>query len=364
MTRLCFVGALRRGNLHLKVKEFHDRYGKIVRIAPDELSYIEGQAWQDLYTGQTKNKGLQKNRVVFGAQEFSSILDGTDDDHTRMRKVLAHSFSNQALYRQEALLHQYIQKLIDKLRICADTGKVANIVEWYNFLSFDITGELAFSEPFDQLHHTVYHPWVKMIVGHLKYSAWSICLRYYAPLDKLMLFFAPPSLRRLKWLFVSMAREKVLRRVARPDSDKLDDILGACLPGQHQRAQMDMEELVGTFSFLIVAGSETTATVLAGMTNYLCGNPRVYDLLKQEVRSVKEAKDFTITSTAPMPYLNAVIKEGLRMCYPIPSALTRLVPAGGMTICGEYVPGGVSHHFTLGPAADSHRPHFNPQSLI
>jgi hypothetical protein len=35
--------------LPFSVKELHDAYGSVVRIAPDELSYNSPEAWQDIY---------------------------------------------------------------------------------------------------------------------------------------------------------------------------------------------------------------------------------------------------------------------------------------------------------------------------
>jgi len=43
-----------------------------------------------------------------------------------------------------------------------------------------------------------------------------------------------------------------------------------------------------------------------------------------------------------LPYLSAVIEEGLRMAPPVPSGLPRVVPADGGMVCGEWLPGGVS----------------------
>ncbi|RHZ53905.1 cytochrome P450 [Aspergillus thermomutatus] len=340
LTRLCWTVSLARGDLHLKIKSFHDRYGSIVRVAPDELSFIDGSAWQDIYAGSQRNKGLPKNDVIFGAQQFRSILDGTDEEHTRMRKVLASSFSNKNTDKQEGLLQRYLDILIRNLHQVARNSKAINVVEWYTWFAFDTTGELAFSESFNQLEQTISHPWVQMITSHLKYSALSVCLRFYSPLDRLMPLIAPPSLHRLKWSFISMAREKVFRRMNRPDSKGLDDIFGACnTPSDEKPIQMTTEELVGTFTFLIVSGSETTATVLTGITNYLCHNPRVLKLLTDELRSVPEEGGLTLASTATMPYLNGVIKEGMRLCHPVPGALSRVVPPEGKVIGGHFVPG-------------------------
>lgn len=36
------------GPQHLKMKEFHDTYGEVVRIGPNKLSFNSSQAWQDI----------------------------------------------------------------------------------------------------------------------------------------------------------------------------------------------------------------------------------------------------------------------------------------------------------------------------
>ncbi|WP_152722024.1 cytochrome P450, partial [Moraxella catarrhalis] len=45
---------------------------------------------------------------------------------------------------------------------------------------------------------------------------------------------------------------------------------------------------------------------------------------------------------AQLPYLNAVVNESLRIAPPVVIGVPRVVPAGGATICGRYVPAGVS----------------------
>jgi cytochrome P450 len=52
-----------------------------------------------------------------------------------------------------------------------------------------------------------------------------------------------------------------------PDFKGLDNILGACNPPSDEKPiQMTTEELVGTFTFLIVSGNEITANVLTGIS--------------------------------------------------------------------------------------------------
>lgn len=93
---------------------------------------------------------------------------------------------------------------------------------------------------------------------------------------------------------------------------------------------------------LIVAGSETAATLLSGCVFYLCTNPRIMGRLVSEVRSAfTTEEDMTFRNTATLAYLSAVIEESLRMHPPFVTSLARIVPPGGSMVDGQFVPGGV-----------------------
>lgn len=99
-------------------------------------------------------------------------------------------------------------------------------------------------------------------------------------------------------------------------------------------------------SDFVIAGSETTATALACVTYYLQRNPKVLKKLKSEIRSTfKDYDQITAASTQSMEYLNAVLVEGMRIYPPLPFALPRVVPEGGDTVDGHFLPAGVSAPF-------------------
>lgn len=92
-----------------------------------------------------------------------------------------------------------------------------------------------------------------------------------------------------------------------------------------------------------VAGSETTATLLCGLTNHLLRNPDIFERLKAEIRgAIKSEEDLVIANLINLPWMNACIEEGLRIFPPVPIGLLRTVPEGGSDIDGHMVPGGVS----------------------
>lgn len=74
----------------------------------------------------------------------------SEDDHTRMRRVLGYAFSNGALREQEPLVLKYCDLFISRLRdqITGPSKGVVDIMRWFNFATFDIIGDLVFSEPF------------------------------------------------------------------------------------------------------------------------------------------------------------------------------------------------------------------------
>lgn len=103
----------------------------------------------------------------------------------------------------------------------------------------------------------------------------------------------------------------------------------------------------------IIAGSETTAGAIRGTLLHLMTNPRVYLRLQREVddavrRDLAPSTGgglITAAQARQLPYLQAVIREALRVWPPVANIFSRDVPAGGDTLVvdGEsvFLPGGV-----------------------
>lgn len=48
-TYIPYALSLRNGNLVYRIEEIHRKHGEIVRIGPNKLSFIQGEAWADIY---------------------------------------------------------------------------------------------------------------------------------------------------------------------------------------------------------------------------------------------------------------------------------------------------------------------------
>ncbi|KAL8665788.1 MAG: hypothetical protein Q9202_001910 [Teloschistes flavicans] len=219
------------------------------------------------------------------------------------------------------------------------TTKV-NIVDWYMFLTFDILGDLGFGEAFNCLETSTYHPWVQTIFNYFKTAAFVGVLRIYftMSIDNILMACIPKRVQQVSKAHYQWAVDKVHRRMNL--ETERDDIMSHILR-HNDNGAMSTPEIENNTNVLIVAGSETCGTVLSGTTNYLTKSPEALRKLTEEVRSrFGREEDMTFVSLAELPYLNAVIAEGLRLCPPSSSGLSHVVPPAGDTVCGDWLPEG------------------------
>lgn len=82
---------------------------------------------------------------------------------------------------------------------------------------------------------------------------------------------------------------------------------------------------------------------MAGVTYCLAAWPEKLDKLQKEIRSAFTSEDeIDNRGLQKLPYLFACVDEGSRIFAPTPEELPRVVRKGGDTICGTFIPEGVS----------------------
>lgn len=244
------------------------------------------------------------------------------------------------------MLHRYVSLLVERLReVIAGNGREAwediDMAPWFNFTTFDIFGDLGFGESFDCLENSRYHPWVALLFNSVKAASFVAAVRFYPLLEWLLMKCIPASLKEMQRKHFNQIVDKVNRRLnwelERPD------IMSYVIGGKKGEKSLDIGVINATFMVLTTAGSETTATVLSGTLNYLVNNPDKLESLNREIRQRFQSQDeITLDALRELEYLNACLNEGLRLCVPIPWVLPRLVPQDGATVCGKWLPGGVS----------------------
>lgn len=93
-----------------------------------------------------------------------------------------------------------------------------------------------------------------------------------------------------------------------------------------------------------VAGSETTATSIRATLLHIITNPSIYNKLVAEILTAIREQDLPSpvpdSAAKKLPYLQAVIKEGLRIWPPITGLMSKVVPPEGDTFRGMELPPG------------------------
>lgn len=171
-------------------------------------------------------------------------------------------------------------------------------------------------------------------------------MSHYPPLMKLMLALVPKSLMEEHEKHTENAKDKLRRRMEM-GQDRADLIEG--LLKRKDEWGLTIDKLQANSAILVIGGSETTATLLAGATFLLATSPVALKKLTEEIRSSFNSEDeIDYASVSVLPYLLACLDEALRMYPPVPTGLPRVVPKGGASIAGHFIPEDVSRCFQRG----------------
>ncbi|PWY82364.1 benzoate 4-monooxygenase cytochrome P450 [Aspergillus eucalypticola CBS 122712] len=325
-----------RGVLDRDMRALHKRYGGVVRFTPNEVSFITTQAWKDIYGHGHR----QLPKVSGSASNPKDIISANDSDHTRFRKAISHAFSAKGLQAQEPFIMEYVDKLINKLHSMAESEVAVDMAKWYNLTTFDLIGDLAFGQSFGGLDSKEYHYWVSTIFEFIKAIAFARFKDDYPMVFNALKRFLPKHLLEAKRRQDEYSWNTVQTRLHDQTDRGQADFMQSMLRHRGDKDGLTDEELAANASILVIAGSETTATLLSGLTYWLLQHPKEMEKVKFEVRSVmKTEEDITVNNaTAKLPYMLACIDEAFRMYPPVAGHLQRYIPDQPTEISGYLLP--------------------------
>lgn len=141
------------------------------------------------------------------------------------------------------------------------------------------------------------------------------------------------------------ARKSVQERMLK-STDERSDMLSSFI-----RHGISGDDLFQETFEQILAGSDTTAASLRIIMLYLMSHPRIYAKLQAEIDGAVKAgiapaspEIISDAEARRLPYLSAVVREGMRVHPPVVNLFSRVVPQGGdaVTVDGKeyFLPGG------------------------
>ncbi|KAL2010319.1 hypothetical protein VTN00DRAFT_6126 [Thermoascus crustaceus] len=336
------------GRFHRAIDQQHRIYGPVIRVSPNELSFSSVSSLKTIYghppAGQPmllKSEFYDMYDAGFNSSSISS--ESNPEKHRQMQKSLSAAFSHKALMEQESIVAECVERFVAKIGD-AELNKSKNkdntkggldMTKWYEMVAFDILGELAFGESFHSIENGKPHFWSELIENHVYFISLADNFRRLSPLvtelAKQLILLTPVIRKHLRY-----TRGRIDSRLSNKSPRR--DIMTA-LVEKVRSGKMDKDEMTAHASTLVIAGGETMATFLAAITFYLLKGPKAYNKLREEIRShFKSYDDICAVSAQQLPYLQAVIKEGLRIYPPGSQGFPRISP--GVSVDGYWVPQG------------------------
>ncbi|KAF5336295.1 hypothetical protein D9758_014489 [Tetrapyrgos nigripes] len=334
------------GRRHLFIARLHEKYGNFVRIGPNKLSILSGDAFHTIYASA---KGFDKS-LAYRPGHFPDtglFFLRKREEHSNRRKAWAGAF-NPAMLVPSALqnvvdlrissmdsfasrvLQDRSNQMIELLKrsegCVLDFGTI--LARW----SYDVMGDLTFGQgqSFELLKGGDQNGIIQN--GQKAMVVFDILGEIPAILD--ILWYLPAT-REIHCL-ERLAEKKLQDWKCKPSNgpELLYHLVQKTGEGDDGNQLLILDTVLA-----IQAGSDTIAGVLTLTIYHLLANQDVYQKLTQELDEYYlHEQEINVSSLLKLPYLTAVIWEGLRLGTPLPG-LPRIIPKGGATISGSYVPG-------------------------
>ncbi|KAF4591562.1 Cytochrome P450 [Ophiocordyceps camponoti-floridani] len=319
------LGAGRTAYIH----GLHRQYGSVVRVAPNEVSFTSWLAIKEIYC--SGGSGYDKSDFydmfkIFGRRTMFTMLNRAD--HAKRKRIIADRYANFNVMRGLALDGiQHRSRTF--LRRCASASQSQT------------------SNIFTALHAYA----CDCVTHHLFHPHGSDCLESQADQDMMHQVTADDSIqnRLIEHHYPILHRlfARLLRLFIRPREVPLvDDYVWTTIKHsdvapftllsrfKDKGGLVDSTDVAAECLDHMVAGIDTTGDSLCFLMWEL-SQPRS---VSYQRRLTEELRSNSDTPIEQLPFLDAVVNEALR-CYPaIPMSLPRVVPRGGRSVDGVWLP--------------------------
>ncbi|CAH0051860.1 unnamed protein product, partial [Clonostachys solani] len=320
-----------RANRTLYIHSLHLKYGPVVRLAPGELSFTSYEAVKEIYgsfgSGYDKTKFYNMFRV-FGRRTMFSTLE--KNDHAKRKRIIADRYANSNVVKPAAV-SGIETRALEFTRQCEEASGS----------SVDIYMKLH-SYACDGVTHNLFHPFgsnclqneedrIMMHQATNDNSLQSRLLQHHYPviytyMSRIIDLFLEPRATPLANAFIN---EKSNATDPAPFTllSRLQEKIGS---------DLDVTDIAAECQDHMVAGIDTTGDALCFLMWQL-SQPESAHIMQDLQKELRTNRD---TNFDKLPFLDAVVQEGLR-CFPaIPMSLPRHVPQDGRTIDGYFIPQG------------------------
>lgn len=356
-SKLWYLKHVKQGHFEKENIQLHKQYGPVVRLGPNLYSISDAAAVKTVYgTGSKfpKSDWYESWRQP-GPNHWTLFSDTNIRGHADARKRFSAIYSMSSLVNYEQFVDNCADIFAMRLTEFAAKDEVLDLRHWLQCYAFDVIGEITYGERFGFLDggrdiagvmktidgvnvyatlvgiYSSWHPFIFSLLRHFSGSG--------ADGRTYMANFVREKLREHDQ---KLAKAKEIG----PDGSlKVQDFIEKMMIARDKDPNKVNDYHIFTMGQSNVnAGSDTTSISLSSIMYHLLKFPDTFRKLRQEIddfttKGLYSGK-VTFKESQDMPYLQAVIKEALRIHSATGLPLWRVVPAGGARISGHYFPAG------------------------
>jgi enediyne biosynthesis protein E7 len=261
-------------------------YGSVVYVvsAPEYCDYILRRNWLNY-----PRKGLVVQRIALALG--NNLITSNGQSWVSQRRMIQPAFTKSAIGRMSAMMAGVNAELLQQWRAAAERRETVNVTRDISLMVLKITLMSIFGDDY----HTV--------APHFQ-------------------FFAEEATRDFTFAqSLTALRELILRIVAVRRSENVDaaDTLGVLIQARDREGGEPMADaqLAREVVNLVVAGHETTASLLNWMWYLLASHPEAQERLAAELDAAPWEGHPTIDMLPNYPYTRSVMDEALRLYPPL-----------------------------------------------
>ncbi|KAK4446192.1 cytochrome P450 family protein [Podospora aff. communis PSN243] len=322
-----------------------NKYGSLARVGPNFLvcsdPYEIRRIWS-VHSGYQRADWYKGYRIDPSSDSVLTAIE--NKEHHRIRTQLLPGYMGRGQGGQEKVLDEQVLKFIQLLERAylsdGTTTREMDMGEVFVYLTQDITSAIEFGESFGYLDSNADTNGIIKALDSMKLPCAVLALlpsvTAVAQSPAFASFLPKPTDPTGVGRMLGIVRAHVDKRYGEKKENK-SDVLQSFVDSGLSQKEVEAEALVH-----LLGGSDTTATALRIAVFHISANPRAYRRLQAEIDAAVSSVTRPIISDAvakKLPYLQATIKEALRMWPPI-SGLMPKVSARDDVICGKEVPAG------------------------
>ncbi|RDW77199.1 hypothetical protein BP6252_05252 [Coleophoma cylindrospora] len=314
------------------IHQAHLQYGTLVRVSPGEVDISDADAVNAIYVSKG---GFPKAPCYanFDIDGHKTIFSTTDNDQRAPRaKAIVPMFSTKSIRDNEAALYGCVNRMVERMQEEAETGRPVNLLNLSRSLAVDAVSTHLFQENYNGTSEKG------------KRLSLSAFVDAFVAVGRF--FYLPNTVFMwLEWAIETCMPDKHTIDSMRVVDKFVDSLVDSTpqgsqnYPGRLLAAGLDKSEVKSQCKDLLFAGTDSTGMNLATICRNLAMYPDKYERLRNEVVS-NAALGSQAQEVQALPYLSAVVREGLRISMANPTRLPHVVPSGGWTFKGVHFPEG------------------------